>query len=69
MITDLCAKFDSPHTPEEGSQTMSIAISKDASPHLAYAVISNMVKCHEEAGIDTISVKALKEWLDKKKDK
>jgi len=48
---------------------MAIAISKDASPQQVYAVISNLVDAYEQAGIDSISVKGLKEWLNQKKTK
>jgi len=48
---------------------MAIAISKDASPQQVYAVIGNLVDAHEQAGIETISVKELKAWLNQKKTK
>lgn len=48
---------------------MAIAIHKDASPQQVYAVISNLVDAYEQAGIESISVKGLKEWLKEKKTK
>jgi len=48
---------------------MAIAIHKDASPQQVYKVISNLIDVYEEAGIESISVKGLKEWLQQKKTK
>jgi|DEB0MinimDraft_6_1074348.scaffolds.fasta_scaffold70484_3 hypothetical protein len=48
---------------------MAIAIPKDASPQQVYTVLGHLVDVHEQAGIETISVKGLKEWLNQKKTK
>ena len=48
---------------------MAIAIPKDASPQQVYTVLGHLVAEAEQAGIETISVKELKAWLNQKKTK
>lgn len=40
---------------------------KDASPQQVYAVLQNLVREYERAGIETINVKDLSAWLATKK--